>query len=249
MDPAISYSWVQHDAGEAGDNTAMEVGKGYEVDFAGSTKYTFVGYPGAMIRYKADASVGFNPLTEADSLAASVNPATGDVTLTWSPATGWAPMQPGDQYYVFRATSRTGFHGARGSDYQLIAVNAYDDEDHTDFGQATTGTQLYYMVIPVDSFGTEGASTYSIGVWTSDISGQYDTIGIPLQLTSGDQTADWYCSNIASAVGLNYFMYTDLRWSWHSERMPAGAFDPTLVMTEGYQVSTTASTKYTFIGH
>jgi Ca-activated chloride channel family protein len=249
MDPGTHF-WVQHDQGEGGDNTIMEVGKGFEVNFAGATKYTFVGLPGAMIRYKTDSTVGFDPVTEADSLAASVNPATGDVTLTWSPATGgMGPMGPGDQYYVFSATTRNGFHGTRGSDYQLFQINDYLTLSATDFGAATPGTQLYYMVIPVNFTGTEGASTYSIGVWTSDISGQYDTIGIPLQLTAGDQTADWYCSNILSSVGFNYFMYTDLRWSWHSERMPSGAFDPTLLMTEGYQISTSASTKYTFIGH
>jgi len=95
---------------------------------------------------------------------------------------------------------------------------------------------------------TEGASTYSIGVWTADISAGYDTIGIPLLLASYE-TADWYCDQIDDAVGINYYIDSRLGWGWHSERMPAGAYDPTLLMIEGYQISTSIQTKYTFIGH
>jgi hypothetical protein len=79
------------------------------------------------------------------------------------------------------------------------------------------------------------------------ISIQYDTFGIPLK-QSNYQTADWYCDKIPDTVGINYYIYSEQRWCWHSKRMPAGAYDPTLVMTEGYQISTLNATKFTFIG-
>jgi Mg-chelatase subunit ChlD len=244
MDPGTRY-WVQHDQGEVGDDTTMEVGKGYEVDFAAATRYTFLGMPGAMIRYKTDSPFGFDYATEAASLTASADPMTGDVTLTWMQP---ASRLPSYQYHVYYTTTRDGFFGTKGIDYLLLAIKAHGDEMAVHAGAATAGTQFYYMVIPVNTTNAEGASTYSIGVWTSNIRAEYDTIAIPLQLISVDHSADWYCDNIPYTVGINYFIYTDARWGWHATRMPAGAFDPTIVMTEGYQISTSDSTKFTFIG-
>ena len=42
--------------------------------------------------------------------------------------------------------------------------------------------------------------------------------------------------------------YSQQRWLWHSDRMPANAFDTTLERGFGYQISTAAGTKYSFIG-
>ncbi len=103
------------------------------------------------------------------------------------------------------------------------------------------------MVVPFDASGIRGASTYSIGIWTEEFLSQYDTFGLPLQL-SAYQTADWYCDNIPDAVGINYYNHSEQRWCWHSRRMPAEAYDPILEMTEGYQISTSNATKFIFIG-
>jgi hypothetical protein len=103
------------------------------------------------------------------------------------------------------------------------------------------------MVVPFNAIGIRGASTYSIGIWTEEYLQGYDTFGIPLKLDS-NQTADWYCDNIPDTVGINYYIHSEQWWSWHSTRMPAGAYDPILEMTEGYQISTSNFTKFTFIG-
>ncbi|MEE9152247.1 MAG: hypothetical protein V3U20_10520 [Thermoplasmata archaeon] len=76
---------------------------------------------------------------------------------------------------------------------------------------------------------------------------QYDTFGLPLKISS-NQTTDWYCDNVPGTVGINYFNISVQRWRWHSTRMPEGAFDPEAVMVEGYQISTAAPTKYSFVG-
>jgi hypothetical protein len=244
VDPA-THSWIQHDKGDTGNNTIVEVGKGYAVDFSTQTRYTFLGLPGAMIRYKSDTTFGFDFATEADSLTASADPVTGDVTLNWAQP---ASMPLGYQYYVYYSTTRDGFFGTKGTDYHLFAMEPLGTENAVHGGAAMAGTEYYYMVIPVNTTNGEGASTYSIGVWTADIMAEYDTIAIPLSLASGDQSASWYCSNIDSTVGINYLIYPEQRWGWHSTRMATGAFDPILVMTEGYQISTSAATKFTFIG-
>jgi hypothetical protein len=103
------------------------------------------------------------------------------------------------------------------------------------------------MVVPFNNGGVRGSSTYSIGIWTEEYLVQYDTVGIPLKL-KGDQTTDWYCSNINHTVGINYFNISEQRWCWHSTRMPAGAYDPFIEMTNGYQISTSNATKFIFIG-
>jgi hypothetical protein len=185
------------------------------------------------------------PLTgNADSLTATVD-SGGNVTLNWTQP---ANMGSEDRYYVLRSTSRDGFWGTVGMNYTQLAVLPFDAFSYQDISNATAGTEYYYMVVPVNlSTGKRGVSSYSIGVWTASYLDQYDTFALPLRLSS-NQTADWYCDKIPYAVGINYFIQSEQRWSWHSTRMPEGAYDPMLVMVEGYQISTSNATKFTFIG-
>ncbi|UCE38900.1 MAG: hypothetical protein JSW00_06670, partial [Thermoplasmata archaeon] len=221
--------------------------KAYEVKFEKSTKYTFCGMPGAMIIFKDDKSfLGFDPMFEVQDLEVSISP-EGDVNLTWHEP---PCMAPGDYYEVYYSNTRDGFFGDLNFNYHRV-------EPPIDFGNTTTthigagannpGSRLYYMVVPFNALGTQGASTYSIGIWTEEYSEGYDTMGIPLKLDV-NHTADWYCDNINDTVGINYFDYTGQRWCWHSTIMPEGAFDIVLEMTEGYQISTSDTTKFIFIG-
>jgi hypothetical protein len=240
MEPA-NRIWMKHGDGEV-NNTLLEVGKGYEVSFDSPTNYTFAGMPGAMIRYDDDSGFsGFDPASEAKNLTVIVDPMTRNVTLNWTKPSS---IGVNDQYYVLRSTARDGF--SKGN-YLRIATLNFDKLSYIDIGNATAGTQYYYMIVPVNETGVEGASTYSIGVWTEEYPAGYDTIGIPLKLSSYE-TADWYCDNIPDTVGINYYIHSQQRWSWHSTRMPEGAFDPVLEMTEGYQISTSNAKKFTFIG-
>ena len=178
----------------------------------------------------------------ADSLTATVDPVSGDVNLSWDAAAGV------DTYYLYNSSRRDGFWGTLGVDYHLLATRPLGGESYTHDGVALAGTEQYYMVVPfISSTGERGISSYTLGVWTAGYLDQYDTFALPLK-PSSNQTADWYCDNIPNTVGINYFMYTQQRWGWHSTRMPGGAFDPIMFMTEGYQISTSNSTKFTFIG-
>jgi hypothetical protein len=236
---------MKHGEGEINDSL-MKMGGGFEVKFANQTNYTFTGMPGAMIIYDDTGFLAYDPASNAKNLSASVD-INGNVTLNWQEP---ARMISGDWYEVYYSFTRDGFFKTLGSDYYLACSPLGFGNDTTtisNLGANNPGTRFYFMVVPFNSLGVRGASTYSIGIWTEEFLAQYDTLGIPLKLESL-QTADWYCNNIPNTVGINYFVKSQQRWSWHSTMMPQGAFDPILVMGEGYQISTSSATKFVFIG-
>jgi hypothetical protein len=240
--------WMIHNFGDGNTNdTQMKVGEGYEVKFASQTNYTFTGMPGAMISYDDNNGFsGFDHVTEAKNLTISVEP-NGNVALTWEEPLS---MDSGDWYEVYYSNTRDGFFRTFNVSYFLVCPPVYFGNNTTTHNGAfanNPGARLNYMVVPFNASGVRGASTYSIGIWTEEYLFQYDTFGIPLKLSSY-QTADWYCENILETVGINYYNHSEQRWCWHSTRMPAKAFDPLLVMIEGYQISTSSATKFTFIG-
>jgi hypothetical protein len=243
-----SHTWTKHKNGDGGiNNTQMKLGEGFEVMFSSPTNYTFCGLPGAMIIHDHDNGyLGFDYTDDAKNLTATVLP-NGDVTLNWQKAPskgvlGW--------YNVYYSVNRDGFFGTFGSDY-FLACPSIDSgittATHIGASANDPGTRLYYMVVPFNESGVRGSSTYSLGIWTEEYLGQYDTMGVPLKL-DGSATGDWYCENIPDTVGINYYIQNELRWGWHSTKMPAGVYDPEIIMGDGYQISTSNDTKYTYIG-
>jgi hypothetical protein len=246
MDPS-THVWVQHDLADpiGVDNSRLYVGEGYEVKFTSDKSYTFCGMPGAMIKYDDNLFSGFDPDTDAKDLSIFVW-ASGAVTLSWPEPAG---MSSGDWYEVYYSYSRDGFFGTLGIDYFGMPKIDYGTSTTTiaGIGARDAGARLYFMVVPFSSLGARGAGTYSIGIWTEEFLHQYDTIGIPLKM-SNYESADWYCDNIPNAVGINFYDVATQRWVWHSTNMPEGAFDVTVEMGIGYQISTSGPTKFTFIG-
>jgi uncharacterized protein YegL len=237
-----THFWMQHNFGDGNtNNTQMKLGEGYVVKFGSQTNYTFTGMPGAMIKHRTGGFIGFDYNTDAKNLSVSVDPLTGNVNLTWDQPSS---MNSDDSYDVYRSTTRDGFDTKTAV---LLDTLPYGNETYLDPKAASSPGQYYYMIVPVNETGFRGSSTYSIGIWTEEYLPGYDTFGIPLKL-SNNQTSDWYCDNIPDTVGINYFIYSQERWSWHSTRMSAGAFDPVLEMAEGYQISTSSATKFTFVG-
>jgi parallel beta-helix repeat protein len=247
IDP-VNYTWKQHNFGDGNtNNTEMKPGEGYEVKFSGQTNYTFLGMPGAMISYDNDTGFsGFNSSSDSRNLTVSIEP-NGDVNLNWQEPMS---MSPGGWYEIYYSNVRDGFFGTRGIDFFDVwpQVNfGNNTTTHTNAQANTPGARLYYMIVPYNASGVRGTSTYSIGIWTEEFLNQYDTLGIPLKVNE-DHSADWFCDNIPDSVGINYFDFSQQKWGWHSTRMSEGAFDPVLEMTVGYQISTSGSTKFTFIG-
>jgi hypothetical protein len=244
---STTHNWNQHDlCGGSINNTEMRLGEGYEIKFQSETTFTFCGLPAAMIRYE-DISCGFDvsPGGNAGELTASVNSVSETVVVKWEEAMGMGSF---DQYLILRSTKRDGFWGAEDVDFIELVTLPFNVLFYLDEGNATAGSQLYYMIVPLNSSTLKrGSSSYSIGIWTKEFETEYDTFGLPLKLTE-DKTADWFCDNIPNSVGINYHNSAYQRWRWHSTRMPEGAFDPVLEIAEGYQISTTNVTKFSFIG-
>jgi hypothetical protein len=244
-----THTWRQHNLIDsmAVNNTIMSLGEGYEVNFDSPTNYTFTGMPAAMISYNDRSSfLGFDHKTEAKNLVVTIEPG-GVVNLTWQEPLS---MSPGDWYEVYYSNERDGFFGSYNVTYFSVCSPVFFGNNtviHSSAFANSPGARLYYMLIPYNARGFRGASTYSIGLWTEEYLSGYDTLGIPLK-QSFIETADWYCDNIPDTVGINYFNINAQRWNWHSTRMPQGAYDPVLEMTEGYQISTSNTTKFTFIG-
>jgi hypothetical protein len=246
-----SSNWVQHDLGDgAKDDIRMRLGEGYEVRLTTETAYSFYGMPGAMISYN-DRGFGFDatPYTgDAQNLSASVDD-EGNVTLIWKTPEN-IPML--SIFWVYRSERRDGFWGTAGVDYEEVGGVSVSIpgawvifEDPT---IALSGTEHYYMIVPIDDFtGQKGVTSYSVGVWVEEYLPGYDTMGIPLKV-GNSESVDWYCDNIPETVGINYYDSGYEKWLWHPTRMPQGAFDPELEMTYGYQVSTSDITKFVFIG-
>ncbi|UCE37260.1 MAG: right-handed parallel beta-helix repeat-containing protein [Thermoplasmata archaeon] len=246
IDP-ITRTWRQHNFGDSAlNNTEMKLGEAYEIKFSQQSKHTFTGLPGAMILYDDDIGFsGFDPDTDAQSLNISIE-SDGDVRLSWQAPTG---MGTGDYYLVYCSNTRDGFFGDLNSGFSIVDSVGFgiNTAMHEGARANDPGTRLYYMVLPVNATRVMGAGTYSVGIWTEKYLSQYDTIGIPLKLEN-NQTVDWYCDNIPDTVGINYFDHNGQRWAWHATRMPEGTYDTVLEMTEGYQISTSDTTKYIFIG-
>ncbi|UCE37283.1 MAG: lamin tail domain-containing protein [Thermoplasmata archaeon] len=239
-------TWMKHGEGDFNDALLL-MGEGYEVKFDAQTVYTFLGMPGAMIMHNEDAGFpGFNPDTNAKSITVTIE-ANGDVNITWQEPGG---MGLGDAYELYCSNTRNGFFGEQGSDYTRVGIPVIFGTNyavHFGAGADAPGTQLYYIVVPINATGFKGTSTYSIGIWSEEILSEYDTFGIPLK-TGIVETVDWWCENIPDTVGINYFDEQNQLWSWHSTRMPKGVYDPELEIGKGYQVSTANATKFIFVG-
>jgi hypothetical protein len=245
MDPGL-HRWMKHGEGVVNDTQLIQ-SEGYEVKFPSQTTYTFCGMPGAMIIYDDDTGfLGFDPGIGGKNLSVSIEP-NGDVTLTWTEPTCMSNV---DWYEVYYSNTRDGFFRIFGNDYTLACpALGFGNTTATisGLGANNPGTRLYFMVVPFNTFGIRGASTYSIGIWTDEYLAQYDTIGLPMKMKS-TRTIDWFCNNIPNTIGINYFIYNEQRWGWHSSLMLPGIYDGTLDMVEGYQISTSSITKFTFIG-
>ncbi len=239
-----THTWMYHEKGSPANITFLEVGKGYVIGFEDQTCYSFCGMPGAMIQYD-EAPFGFDadPFKgNAKNITALVDPLTRNVNVTWERVGGMV-----SSYQIYNSTKRNGFWGVLGKDYHLLGtVNSntlwYAHED-----AARPGATQYYMVFPIDSIRERGTSSYSIGVWTGDYDTGYDTFALPLKLNT-TYSIDWYCDAIDDTWGMNYYNYPEQRWMWHKTIMPEGIYDTNVVMAEGYQVSTTSATKFTFVG-
>jgi uncharacterized protein YegL len=161
------------------------------------------------------------------------------VDLSWNPVSDLAL----DRYLIYRAETRDGLN--------LLSLQVLDSTTgsiYSDVVEIYDGVQYYYCVAAVVAGDIIAYNTtYSLGMYFSEYDEGYGSFGLPLEpFIAG--TVDSLCNEITNTTGINYYIRNEQRWGWHSERMPAGAYDPTLGMSEGYQLSTSDETEHVFIG-
>jgi hypothetical protein len=239
MDPA-NHIWIKHDIGEGigVDDGNVLVGEGYEIFVSSDTYYTFCGRPAAHIRYME------GELPAPSNFQVDVINSFGDVQLSWDPVLG------ADHYIVYRSATREGISNLGLLPLWETTFGNPMDTTYIDYNAAYFGgTQFYYCIVAVSDPGLHFGfnSTYSAGLWVADYLGEYDTLGLPLRL-DGKNSVDWYCDEIPDTVGINHYLKGEKRWVWHATRMPQDVYDTDIVMGDGYQISTSASTKYIFLG-
>jgi parallel beta-helix repeat protein len=229
-----SGNWVTHllGMGDGANDSIVEPGIGYEVHFSSNSTYTFCGQPASMIRFKNRIwdSVDFRKSLVAQQVGS-------DITLTWD-------LLPGaSEFWIFKSNQRAGLHD---SSLQAEAVVPSTQSSWTDVGVLSTEKEIHYMIMPMDSGGNYGSSTYSVGVITLDFALLQTSFGVPLG-TQENRNVDWYCDQIPDVAGIA-FMISGL-WKFHATEMPTGVYDPLAVQAEGYQLSLIdGKPSLTFIG-
>jgi len=219
-------NWVTV-AGASTDHPAT-LGEGYQIVLPSPTTYAFTGLPATQVRYRGGP--GFDTATRT-SLTAMV---TGTNTeLQWSAAPG------ASLYRVYRSSSRSGFFTAA-----AILLDSTANTSLLDPGAAASDGAWYYLVAPVDGTGTEGASTYSVGVWTTTFAGTA-AMALPLRPFSPLSVSE-FTATVPNALGVLW--RSGGRWVPHFASMPPGVYDTVMGLGGGYQISVSVAGRYTFVG-
>jgi hypothetical protein len=225
----VNDDWQTYTSSPPGN---AQVGVGYVVEHMGGS-YIFTGEPASMIFYTGTS--GFDA-SNRNSLAATVA-VNGDVTLSWATI-------PGMEYYVYQSGVRSGFFTAS---YSILNGGLpVAGSPFVDVGAASASGENYYMIIPHDPIGgTNGSSTYSIGVWTAEYNGN-EMFGLPLKPVWGLESADWYVDQIPNCLGIVF--YENGIWKAHFKEFPEGVYDTMIEFGKGYQVSVYDTSLYSYVG-
>lgn len=227
--------WITHQKGMGVgiNDVPVEMGVGYELSLSSQTRFTFCGYPGAMIWFREGLGDSVDFRTSLTATKDGEN-----VVLSWSSVVEAA------EYRVYRSARRVGLHS-----YPLLPIATLPSSKTTttDIGVLSTEGEHYYLVMPVNVNGLLGSSTYSVGVVTVEYHSGSNTFGLPL-MADDVRSLDWYCDEIPNVVGMSDLISGE--WKYHSKAMPEEVYDVEVQQAEGYQISIDdGPTGFTFIGH
>lgn len=229
-----SGHWVTHypSMGAGVADVPVVMGRAYEISLSSPTNFTFCGYPASMIRFHE----GFgDSLVFRKSLSARTE--GNDVNLSWGSVAG------ASEYLIFRSDRREGLHNLSLSPIANTTETYWIDPGII----KNQASEHYYLVIPTDSKGEMGSSTYSTGVFTVVHQSGSETFALPLKPLEV-HSLDWYCDNIPGVVGMGYVIIGV--WKFHAKEMPEGVYDVSVAQSEGFQISIAGSaTRFTFIGY
>jgi len=228
---ATNVQWMNAGAWDVSDSP-VAMHQGLLATMPAPGLFTYTGLPGSHTLYRWGP--GFAPSDAKPT--ASLDPSSGDLTLSWPPAPG------ADAYQIYRATEREGFHlGQR----TLIGAVPGDMDTFTAPSEVIGPGSLYYMITPVVA-GVEAGSSYSIGVEALDFPGTM-AFGVSLRL-------DWWpavsalADGIQSAQGL-LWLTADGIWVPHFRAMPSGVYDTATAWGAGYQIQARGGGQFSFVGY
>ena len=226
--------WITHypSMGTGVNDFQARMGSAYEIFVSQDVSFAFWGYPASMIRFHE----GFgDSITFRNSLSAQIE--GNDVNLSWESVSG------ASRYEIFRSEKRDGFQNLWLPSIANTTVTHWTDPGV--MGSQTS--EYYYMIIPLDSTGEMGSSTYSVGVLTFDYQAGLDTFALPLK-PAVLHSLDWYCDNMPGVIGMAYVTFGV--WKFHAKDMPSGTYNALVQISQGYQISVTESLlgRLTFVG-
>jgi hypothetical protein len=199
----ITQQWMGHPKflPEDIDNFQIEFGKGYMIYTPNEVEYTFTGYPGSMIRY---IDIFYTSQQFRENIGIEI---TGNlINITWN------TIDNAVEYKIYRSRTRTEINY---SDPFSISNNNIEV-----FG-LTTDLEYYFTIIPVDSYGRFGSSTYSIGLSLIDLAKAYNTFASKLDPENKievDSVLEMYFNNDVDTI--YYYNTSHQSWQGHPRFLP-----------------------------
>lgn len=213
--------WTRYDPfnPNPGNDTTVTMGSTYQTVLSSQTYYTFVGYPGTMIRYMERLG---NSTSFLENLNVDIQ--GNNVALSWSIAPGAV------RYHIYRSHSREDLLNTSRGPMIVTTGSSLVDIDALD---GLTG-ELFYAVIAEDEYCGLGSSTYSKGLVVKSFIKGIDSFALEL-VPYQSHTLDWYSSEIIGSEGIAFVVNST--WKFHADPMPLGIFDAVGEMSQGYQIS------------
>lgn len=225
--------WIRYDPSnpDPGNDTTAAMGSTYQLVLSSQTDYTFVGYPGTMIRYMERLG---NSTSFLENLTIDVQ--GENVALSWTSTSGAV------RYHIYRSHSREEVLNISRGPIIVTTQTSLVDIDVLD---GFTGS-LFYAVIAEDEYCGLGSSTFSKGLVVRSFIKGIDSFALEL-IPYQSRTLDWYSSEIIGSEGIAFVVNST--WKFHADPMPLGVFDAVVEMSHGYQISMKDdATSFTYLG-
>jgi hypothetical protein len=250
--------WVGHPKGldlinPARENFLVRFGTAYEIYRSTAlTAYRFVGYPATMISYldgeNGDPRVGADG-TFRDGLAVSLVDLGANLRIDWEVTANRSVDETIRWYHVYRSQTRSAFDFAAAPTHNASAVYNATTMSWTDPTPTCSAGQCewYYTVMPVNSAGRRGSSTFSVSVILVRLTLGYNHIALPLDPDAAP-TARGLLAGLPGTAAGTAFNLTATGWEGHSRDMPSWADDFRLGRTYGFTLYVRTAATVIWIG-
>jgi len=229
----VSGKWVRydHENPNAGNDTTATLGSTYQLVLYQETNYTFIGYPGTMIR-SVDRLGNSSLFQKSLTLEIQGN----SVALTWM------NIENTTRYNIYRTTDRESLYDFILDPIETTGSTSFRDVNVLD---GFSG-ELHYTVIPEDDYCGLGSSTFSRGVAKKTFRGGSQSFALELKPLQ-EHLLSWHTSQIDGVIGIVYMVKS--YWRLHAWEMPPNVYDTIVTVSKGYQILVEGeSTSFIYLG-